>query len=215
MIELLQKSGIFGYLIVLCSVFSVAIIIERAITFRKIRLKDQDLLLKVIEAINNGKIKELLPKLENSNSPVVKIIYEIVERHIVETNGCCVNSREAIEKTVNFIAQRELREMEKFLPSLSSICQISPLLGLLGTVTGMIKAFMVIQQYGGKVNAQVLAGGIWEAMLTTAMGLIVAIPSMLAYNYFNSKINKTVSMMNEIGNELIHSLEKAGYFHHH
>ena len=215
MLDLIQKSGIFGYLIIVCSIFSLAIIIDRAITFRKIRLKDPDILLKIIDALNSGKINEILPQLKNSNSPIVKIIYEIVDRHIVDTNGCCINSREAIEKTINYIGQRELREMEKFLPALSSICQISPLLGLLGTVTGMIKAFMVIQNYGGKVNAQVLAGGIWEAMLTTAMGLIVAIPSVLAYNYFNSRINKMVSLMNEIGNELIHSLEKAGYFHHH
>ena len=215
MIDLINKSGIFGYLIVVCSVFSLAIIIDKIITFRKIRLKEPDILLKIIDALNSGKVTQLLPQLEKSKSPVVKIVYEIITRHIVETDGCCIKSREAIEKTINYIAQRELREVEKYLTALSSICQISPLLGLLGTVTGMIKAFMVIQQYGGKVNAQVLAGGIWEAMLTTAMGLIVAIPSMLAYNYFNSKINKLVSLMNEIGNELIHALEKAGYFHHH
>ena len=214
MIELVQKSGIFGYLIVICSIFSVTIIIERALTFRKVRLKDPDILLKIIEALNNNTIEKLIPQLEKSDSPVVKIIYEIITRHIVNDHGCCTQTREAIEKTINFIGQRELREMEKYLPTLSSICQISPLLGLLGTVTGMIKAFMVIQNYGGKVNAQVLAGGIWEAMLTTAMGLIVAIPSLLAYNYFNSRINKMISLMNEIGNELIHSLEKAGYFRH-
>ncbi len=214
MFELVQKSGIFGFLIVLCSIFAVTIIVERLITFRKVRLRDPDLLLKIIEALNNNTIEKMLPNLEKSNSPIVKIVYEIISRHIVNQHGCCTQSREAIEKTINYIGQRELRELEKYLPTLSSICQISPLLGLLGTVTGMIKAFMVIQQFGGKVNAQVLAGGIWEAMLTTAMGLIVAIPSLLAYNYFNSRIDKMVSLMNEIGNELIYSLEKAGYFRH-
>ncbi len=214
MFELLEKSGVFGYLIVLCSIFSLAIIIERLLVFRKLRLKNPELLLKIIDAINNGKIQDIIPELQSSNSPIVKIVYEIVVRHLPKKEGCCVNSREAIEKTINYIGEKEVREMEKYLPALSSIAQISPLLGLLGTVVGMIKAFMVIQEYGGKVNAQVLAGGIWEAMLTTAMGLIVAIPTMLAYNYFNSKINKTVGMMNEIGNELIHALEKAGYFTH-
>jgi len=64
------------------------------------------------------------------------------------------------------------------------------LLGLLGTVLGMIKAFMVIQEMGGKVNAAVLAGGIWEAMLTTAMGLAVALPTMLAHSYLVSRVDR-------------------------
>ena len=67
---------------------------------------------------------------------------------------------------------------------------IAPLLGLLGTVIGMIKAFMVIQEMGGKVNAAVLAGGIWEAMLTTALGLSVALPTMVAHSYLLSRIDK-------------------------
>ena len=79
----------------------------------------------------------------------------------------------------------------------------------------MIKAFMVIQQVGGKVNAQVLAGGIWEAMLTTAMGLVVAIPTMLAYSFFTSRLNRIVALINDIGNELIETFEKRGYFHKH
>ncbi len=207
--DLIQKSGVFGYLIIICSVFAVAIIIERYIAFRKIKLKDPDFLIKIVDALNSGTIEKILPEIEASASPVAKLVYEIVKRHVRDGNG--KESKEAIERTVRFIAEREVREMERFLPSLASIAQVSPLLGLLGTVVGMIKAFMVIQQYGGRVNAQVLAGGIWEAMLTTAMGLIVAIPAMLAYNYFNSRIDRIVGMMDEIGNELLHALEKANY----
>ncbi len=208
--DLIQKSGVFGYLIIVCSVFSVAIILERYFAFRRIKLKDPDFIIRIVEALNKGEIEKLLPELERSKSPVVRIVYEIITRHVSSGNGR--ESKEAVERTIHFIAEREVREMEKYLPSLASIAQVSPLLGLLGTVVGMIKAFMVIQSYGGRVNAQVLAGGIWEAMLTTAMGLIVAIPSMLAYNYFNARINKTIGLMDEISNELIHALEKANYF---
>ena len=74
----------------------------------------------------------------------------------------------------------EVRDLSRYLQALATIGSIAPLLGLLGTVIGMIKAFMVIQQMGGKVNAVVLAGGIWEAMLTTALGLAVALPTMVA-----------------------------------
>jgi biopolymer transport protein ExbB len=214
MIDLIEKSGVCGYLIIICSIFALAIIIERFIAFRKIRLKDPDILWKIIDSLEKGEIYNLLPELKKSNSPAVKIVYEIVTKHFPDT-GCCSNKREAIEKSINFLGEKEVREMEKFLPSLSIISQITPLLGLLGTVIGMIKAFMVIQQFGGKVNAQVLAGGIWEAMLTTAMGLSVAIPALLAYTYFNSRVNKIVGLMNDLGNELTHALEKAGYFEHH
>ncbi len=214
MYELIAKSGICGYLILLCSVFSLTFIIERFIAFRKISLKDPELLFKIIESLKDGTINKIVPQLKESNSPVVKVVYEIVTKHIVPT-GCCSSSREAIEKSINYVGEREVREMERNLPALLTIAQLSPLLGLLGTVLGMIKAFMVIQQFGGKVNAQVLAGGIWEAMLTTAMGLAVAIPTMLAYSFFTSKLNKIVGSMNDIGNELIEALEKAGYFHHH
>jgi biopolymer transport protein ExbB len=77
--------------------------------------------------------------------------------------------------------------MERYLPTLAVIGNLAPLLGLLGAVTGMIKAFMVIQETGGKVNAAVLAGGIWEAMLTTAFGLIVAVPTIAAHSYLSMR----------------------------
>ncbi len=214
MIELIQKSGICGYLIILCSVVSLTYIIERFIAFRKVRLKDSEILLRIIDSLGKGTIDNMIPELEKSNSPVVKVVYEIVTRHVPDM-GCCTQSREAIEKTINYVGEREVREMERHLPILLTIGQLTPLLGLLGTVLGMIKAFMVIQQVGGKVNATVLAGGIWEAMLTTAMGLAVAIPTMLAYSFFTYRLNRIVGLMNDIGNKLIESFEKAGFFHHH
>ena len=214
MIELIQKSGICGYLIILCSIVSLTYIIERFIAFRKVRLKDPEILLRIIDSLGKGTIDNMIPELEKSNSPVVKVVYEIVTRHVPDM-GCCTQSREAIEKTINYVGEREVREMERHLPILLTIGQLTPLLGLLGTVLGMIKAFMVIQQVGGKVNATVLAGGIWEAMLTTAMGLAVAIPTVLAYSFFTYRLNRIVGLMNDIGNKLIESFEKAGFFHHH
>jgi biopolymer transport protein ExbB len=100
---------------------------------------------------------------------------------------------------------------------LATIGSIAPLLGLLGTVLGMIKAFMVIQQMGGKVNAAVLAGGIWEAMLTTALGLTVALPTMVAHSYLAARVDKyeaqlqdgTVSFIKAIGDRL------KGHVHFH
>ena len=96
----------------------------------------------------------------------------------------------------------QVRDLSRYLQALATIGNIAPLLGLLGTVIGMIKAFMVIQEMGGKVNAAVLAGGIWEAMTTTAAGLTVAIPALLFYNYFmgndQSKWASYVSLYEEV-----------------
>ncbi len=213
MFELIVKSGICGYLIIFCSILSLTFIIERFIAFRKIRVNDPEIFIEIIDSLESNKIDKLLPKIEKSNSPVVKVIHQILTRHTGNAS-CCLSSRESIEKGINHLSEREVRDMEKNLPILLIIGQLSPLLGLLGTVLGMIKAFMVIQDLGGKVNAQALAGGIWEAMLTTAMGLFVAIPTMIAYSYFETQLDKMVGLMNDIGNELIHSFEKSGYFKH-
>ena len=99
------------------------------------------------------------------------------------------NDRETFETVVVHSTGEEVRELSRYLQALATIGSIAPLLGLLGTVIGMIKAFMVIQQMGGKVNAAVLAGGIWEAMLTTALGLAVALPTMVTHSYLVSRVD--------------------------
>jgi biopolymer transport protein ExbB len=106
-----------------------------------------------------------------------------------------------------------LEQLENHLNTLAAIARISPLLGLLGTVTGMILAFKQVEALGGQVNVEVLAGGIWEALLTTAVGLSIAIPTMAAFNYFEARVEKTrsrmqyfISLLNErLGFEPLHS----------
>ena len=98
--------------------------------------------------------------------------------------------RETLETVIAHATDKEVRELSRYLQGLATIGNVAPLLGLLGTVLGMIKAFMVIQQMGGKVNAAVLAGGIWEAMLTTALGLSGALPTLVAYSYLIARVDK-------------------------
>ena len=98
--------------------------------------------------------------------------------------------RETLETVIVHATEEEVRGLSRYLQALATIANIAPLLGLLGTVMGMIKAFMVIQQMGGKVNAAVLAGGIWEAMLTTALGLSVALPTMIAHSYLVAQVDR-------------------------
>jgi biopolymer transport protein ExbB len=103
--------------------------------------------------------------------------------HVIEVKNRDWNT---LETVIGHATQEEVRGLSKYLQALATIGNVTPLLGLLGTVIGMIKAFMVIQEMGGKVNAAVLAGGIWEAMLTTALGLSVALPTMIGHSYLVS-----------------------------
>jgi biopolymer transport protein ExbB len=130
--------------------------------------------------------------------------------------------RETLEAVLVHATEGETRELSRYLQALATIGNITPLLGLLGTVVGMIKAFMVIQQMGGKVNAAVLAGGIWEAMLTTALGLAVALPTMVAHSYLSARVDRyeaqlqdgTVMFLKSIGFR-IHGHAHEGKAHAH
>ena len=118
----------------------------------------------------------------NSDSPMGRILSQALE---VKDQD-----RETLETVIVHATEEEIRGLSRYLQALATIANIAPLLGLLGTVMGMIKAFMVIQQMGGKVNAAVLAGGIWEAMLTTALGLSVALPTMIAHSYLVAQVDR-------------------------
>ena len=111
-------------------------------------------------------------------------------RILVQAMDVMGQDRETLETVLVHAIEEEVRELSRYLQALATIANIAPLLGLLGTVIGMIKAFMVIQEMGGKVNAAVLAGGIWEAMLTTALGLVVALPTMVAHSYLIGQVDR-------------------------
>jgi len=111
--------------------------------------------------------------------------------------------KEAIENA----GRQEVSKLEKGLSILATVAGVAPLLGFLGTVTGMIQAFMRIEDLAGAANPSDLAGGIWEALLTTAFGLIVGIPAYAFYNYFLSSIKKFVSDMETVANDVVDTMQ--------
>ncbi|MEW6556076.1 MAG: MotA/TolQ/ExbB proton channel family protein [Elusimicrobiota bacterium] len=119
---------------------------------------------------------------------------------------------EEMEKRVVRMGSEQVRKWEKNLRGLATIANVAPLLGLLGTVTGMIKAFIKIQQLGGQVDASVLSGGIWEALLTTAAGLTIAIPVLVIYHYFEGKVDNYSNQLKNAVCEYLESLsgEESG-----
>ena len=182
MIDFLAKGGILVGPILLCSVVALAIFLERLIHFSRVRIRDFGLVKKVAGYVRDGEPARAIDLARGNKSPMARILASALE--VID------NDRETFETVVVHSTEEEVRELSRYLQVLATIGSIAPLLGLLGTVIGMIKAFMVIQQMGGKVNAAVLAGGIWEAMLTTALGLAVALPTMVAYSYLVSRVDK-------------------------
>lgn len=181
MIEFMSKGGILMGPILLCSVLALAIFVERVIRFARMKKRGAGLAERIAALIREGKTTEAVSSAAQSGSPMGRILEKAIAVKDLD--------REMIETVIVSATDEEVRDLSTYIQALATIGNIAPLLGLLGTVLGMIKAFMVIQQMGGKVNAAVLAGGIWEAMLTTAFGLAVALPTTVAHSYLVSRID--------------------------
>ena len=189
MIEFLSKGGVLVVPILLCSVLALAIFVERLIRFSTMRSRGAGLAEKIVGLIHGGKEKDAYDAAIRSNSPMGRVLAEAIDVRNQD--------REILETVLASATENEVRNLSAYTQALATIGNIAPLLGLLGTVIGMIKAFMVIQQMGGKVNAAVLAGGIWEAMLTTALGLCVALPTMVAHSYLMARIDAYEAKLQE------------------
>ncbi|MBE9529687.1 MAG: MotA/TolQ/ExbB proton channel family protein [Proteobacteria bacterium] len=182
MIEFLSKGGVLVGPILICSVLALAIFLERMIRLGRLRIRGYGLMEKIARHIKNGEDHQAYELAITNDTPMSRILAQAME---VKDQD-----RETLETVIVHSTDGEVRELSRYLQALATIGSIAPLLGLLGTVLGMIKAFMVIQEMGGKVNAAVLAGGIWEAMLTTALGLAVALPTMVAHSYLVSRVDR-------------------------
>ena len=159
-----------------------AIFFERFIRFTVLQRRGRRVANRVAEYIAEGNREAAVQTARNSCSPMGRVLIQGLE--------VMYRDRETLETVLINAVDEEVRDLSRHLQILATVTNMAPLLGLLGTVVGMIKAFMVIQQMGGKVNAAVLAGGIWEAMLTTALGLAVALPAMVAHSYLAGRVDR-------------------------
>ncbi|HNQ35935.1 MAG TPA: MotA/TolQ/ExbB proton channel family protein [bacterium] len=196
--ELVLKGGILMIPIIFCSILSLAVILERAISLHREQVSSDAFFSKVEEPVRRNNIVEAIELCDQTNGSVPRIVKIGLLRHDRRPEEV----REAIEETASF----EIPYLERYLGILATVATVSPLLGLLGTVTGLVRAFMVIQMKSGLVNPADLAGGIWEALITTVAGLVVAIPTYVAYNYFVSRVNAIVTEMEKSASRLIQLL---------
>jgi len=200
--DILYKGGILMIPIFLCSVIGLAIIIERFLYFWTRREDTERFMKDILRAIEEGNIDIALDIATKRHSPVAEVVSATLKTYIDNQDNT------DMEKTVKKVGSKELSALETNLQGLNVIAAVSPLLGLLGTVIGMIKAFMQVETHGAGVNVGLLAGGIWEAMITTAAGLCVAIPCLLFYHYFMGKVNKIEILLKNLSSELIETLRK-------
>jgi biopolymer transport protein ExbB len=187
---LVQKGGPLMWVIGGCSLVAVAVFIDRIFHLYRARIDSDKFLQRVKNLLSRREINEALSLCDDTPGPVASIL-----RVAIQKRG---ENRKNIREAVEDAGLHEVPRLEKRLSILATVAHITPLLGLLGTVTGMIKVFQQIQSQGGIVNPGDLARGIWEALLTTAAGLVVAIPAFVAYNYLVSRVNQIVLDM-EIG----------------
>jgi len=182
MLDFLSKGGMLVIPIIFCSVLVLAIFFERMIRYAINRSRGKNIEHEVAGLVANGDVDQALEVSRQSRSPMGRVLEKAIDAKDMKS--------EVLESVIVNATENEVKDLSSYLQTLATIGNIAPLLGLLGTIIGMIKAFMVIQQMGGKVNAAVLAGGIWEAMLTTALGLAVALPTMVAHSYLVVRLDK-------------------------
>jgi len=214
MIELIQQGGVVMWPIAFFAFITVVVLMDRALFFKLTNVrysKFKDHLLDKIDAQHlhelefskkytgdaggekQSSLKKILGKisiLQWNSSPYTKIAH-----------GYAVNiekGERSRDEALKRIGSEEIEKMEKHFKILSSISVVAPLMGLLGTVMGIIQSFQTIQQMGGQVDVNALAGGIWVAMITTAAGLIVAIPAQLGYLYFDKLVTERSNRMSYI-----------------
>ena len=195
MLDIMEKGGIIMWFILALSIIAAVLIIERLFYFRKIRVDEGKMISRLKSTLQKGHFDEALSICENNPSPITNLM-----KVGIEHRGY---SPETIKGSILDAANLEIPRLEKHLPALGTITHIAPLLGLLGTVTGNISAFGVLGKFGAVGDPGLLAKGIAEALLTTAAGLIVAIPAIIFYNYLVNKVNHTILWLENRVNELV------------
>ncbi|NLU42024.1 MAG: MotA/TolQ/ExbB proton channel family protein [Firmicutes bacterium] len=195
MLDAFLKGGPVMYPILLCSIISLAVVIERMIVLHRRNTDPDELVEDVKYAVEQGRIIEGVQIAKRSRSPLSSLII------VALTN--IGKPRSEVEEAVQIAGNAEIRRLEKNMQLLGLIITVAPLLGLLGTVTGIIQSFNVLGLTAGVTDPAVLSIGIAEALITTAAGLTVAIPTQVMYTYFYGLIERHIAIMNGKSLEIV------------
>lgn len=191
LIDLFRRGGFFMWPILLCSVVAVAVIIDRLVVYARQSYRAQNFIEELRAQFGE---KEIRLPLEPEKNP----LHAITATYLENADAPDDERTNILQRT----ATRLIRHWDRRLRMLSTIASLSPLMGLLGTVWGMVLAFSRVEELGSKVTPGDMAGGIWGGLLTTVFGLIVAIPAVAAANWFERKIEKLAHDINEVVSNL-------------
>ncbi len=198
-LQILSEGGWVMYPIILLSVVTIYLFIERLMTLRRAATDPAAIMDRIRDYVRAANIDGAQAFCDAQDKPITRIL-----KHGLERLGRPISE---IQDAVNAAGKYEAFELEKRTDLLASIAGIAPMLGFLGTVTGMISAFQQIQNLQGNVNPSVLAGGIWEALLTTAAGLIVGILAFFFYNFLFERIRRLVNDLERSATEFVDLLQ--------
>jgi biopolymer transport protein ExbB len=199
MIEIVKSGGLLMAPIILCAIIAMGIILERYWTLQSKKIIPEDLTSKVWGWVEKDALDQQQIQTLHQGSP----LGQILAAGLINRDRERVIMKDSIEDTGRHV----VHEMERYLDTLGTIAAVTPLLGLLGTVIGMVKVFTAITTHGVG-NPTVLAGGIAEALITTAAGLTVAIPALIGFRYFRNRIDTLVVDMEKEAIKLVEALHR-------
>ncbi len=195
--DIFDKGGIIVWILAGYSFIALTILFERTLHFMFMGKPGRKIERQLLDALKQCQPEAIVNKMRGPEGRLLQGIWQASKEGIQDLNRVAIR-----------IGSFELSNLEKGFRTLSFLGNTAPLLGLLGTIIGMIKAFMVIEQAGGQVDAQALAGGIWEAMLTTGVGLAVAIPVLLLLHLLESAADKRAQSMRNYASLMLEYLPR-------
>jgi biopolymer transport protein ExbB len=195
LLDMFFKGGVVMWPILICSILGLAVVIDRFIVLRKARINVPAFMVRIRGFIKKKDISGAISYCMEDKSPISNIVRKGLKKYKF--------GHDRVKDAIENAGSQEVSKLEKGLNVLATVAGVAPLLGFLGTVTGMISAFMTVQELQGAVGPSDLAGGIWEALITTAYGLFVGIPALAIYNYFLSSVKKLVGEMETVANDVV------------
>jgi biopolymer transport protein ExbB len=196
--QMMQRGGPLMVVLFVCSVVALGVFIERLFYYKRSRMNVSEFLAGVLALVRRQSYAEAIARCEEGHGPAVSVVRTaIYKRHLPPAE---------LREVVREIAQLEIPHLEGNISLLGTIGYVAPLLGLAGTVFGMIDAFVKINQTNGTASVGDLSQGIYTALITTAAGLVVAIPCFLAHNFLTAQVHSIIADMERAGIETIHTL---------
>ena len=202
MLELVQQGGPVMWFIFAAGMTAILVFAERVFHLHRARIRSDDFLKGICNNLSHGNVAETIAICEDTPGPVAYIVKTAILHR--------ASDKDTMRTAIDNAGRSEVSRMERRMGIIATVAQTAPLLGLLGTVLGMIRALLVMQQKGPLVQSGDLAGSLMQALVTTAAGLTVAIPCYAAYNFLINKVERIVLDMERTASEILAFLTGGG-----